>query len=268
MTFYYPREQNPVLLCDSDGNFITCGAMGADIFSVGPDTAPLDISIDGGTLYFPGEWTQFYFMTTLRGASVEPTSTNVWLYDSSGNKISLASENVAPGFYEVWYPLPLNSSAGTYAIVVEATYISDTVQAYGTGFKTYQLSSTLNSKLVYLSDTIALIQTELGLMSTDVYTLKLKVTAIEDNVATIQTTLGTLQGTITSVNNNVATIRTDVGTIKADISTIKAKTTPKALVWSTIGLYVSLALIVSIVIVLAVLFIFLRARFRIETTTS
>jgi hypothetical protein len=268
IAFYYPHEQNPVLLGDPNGDFIACEAVNADIFSVGPDTTPLDINIDGGTLYFPGEWTQFYYMTTLRGAAVEPTSTNVWLYDPYGNKILLTSVNIAPGFYRVWYALPLDASAGSYAIVVEAAYITDTVQAYGTGFKTYQMSSTLNSKLVHLSDTVALIQTELGLMYTDVSTLKLKVTAIDGNVATIQTAVGTLQGTITSINNNVATIRTDIGTIKADISTIEANTTPEALDWSTIGLYVSLALIASIVIVLVVLFIFLRGRFQTETTAS
>jgi len=268
MALYYPLEQYPVLLSDINANLIPCMVTDTNVFSIGPDTVPLDISIDAGALYFPEEWAQFYFMTTLCGASVAPTSTQVWLYDPYGTKVSLGCENIATGFYRVWYHLPLDAYAGTYAIVVEATYITDAVQAYGTGFKTYQMSSTLNSRLMQLSGTMALIQTEVGVIYTDMSTIKLQVTAIDGNVATIQTTLGTLQGTITSVNNNIATIRTDIGTIKADISAIKANTTPKALDWNTVGLYISLALIASIAIVLVVLFIFLRARFRTEATTS
>jgi hypothetical protein len=238
----YPGLTYPAKLKDTDSISIPCiTSEGIDVLVV--ESVPLDISIDVGALYFPEEQVEWYIMTTYRGVSVTPTQINAILYNPDGESMSLVPQAISTGFYKATYTMPSDASSGTWAIVIEATYSADTFEAQGTSFKTYLLSSTLNS-------------------------LQLHVTAIEGSTATIQTTLGTIEGRIISINGNIATIQTNIGIIKADISTVKANTTPKAVDWTTIGLDISLALLASIAVVLVVLYLYLRARFRSETVPS
>jgi len=235
MALACPGSPYPVALVTMEFKEIPCTTTtGADIFIEEPPL--LDVAIDVGTLYFAGEQVNFYVMTTYHGVSVTPTQINAVLYNPDGKSVSLVPQAISTGFYKVTYTMPSDASPGTWAIVVEATYFTDLIQTHGKSFKTYMLSSTLNS-------------------------LQARVISIQGSTATIQTTLGTIQGTITSINNNIATIQTNIGTIRVDISTIRANTTPKT-DWTAIGLYVSLALLVSIAVVLVVLYIYLRARFR------
>jgi hypothetical protein len=251
MTLANPGFPYPARLGKINFDIIPCTATtGADVLVVGPNSVPLDIGIDAGPLYFPEERAEFYIMTTYRGFSVTPTYINAMLHNPDGESTPLVPQAISTGFYKVTYNMPPDASSGTWAIVVEATYFTDTIQAHGTSFKTYQFSSTLNALI------------------TNVSNLQMRVTAIEGTTATIQTTLGTIQGTITSINNNIATIRTDLGTVKLDVSTVKINTMPKGADWTTMGLYISLALLATIVVVLVVLYIYMRARFRIEAATS
>ena len=269
MALTYPGFTYPVRLYNRYPMPTPCTTTaGADVLIVGSETVPLDINVDVGPLYFAGEQVEFYVMTTYRGFPVTPTHITATLRNPIGESVALSPQVISIGFYKLTYTMPLNAPSGTWAIVVEATCFTDALQAYGTSFKTYLFSSTLNSKLVHIEDTVAWIQTNLGVLRTDVSNLQLHVTAIEGSTATIQTTLGTIQGTITSIVEDIATIQTDIGIVKLDISTVKAYTAPKAVDWTTIGLYISLALLVSIAIVLLVLYLYLRARFRSETTPS
>jgi len=262
LTLTYPGSLYPVVLTHMNGIPLPCTMTGADVLIVGPDSVPLDINVDAGSFYFPGEQVECFVTTTYRGLWVTATKVNAVLNNPQGQTTTLTPQLVSAGLYKLAFSMPSTATSGTWVVVIEAFYISDAIQAYGTAFKTCMLSSALNSKLVYIEDTVAILETNLGLIQTDISSLQLQVTSIQGNTATIQTTLGTIQGTITSINGNVATIRTDVGTVKADISTIKTNTTPQAVDWTTIGLYISLALLVSIAIVLVVLYLYLRARFR------
>ena len=264
----YPEFPYPVVLCNTNSEIVPCTTTtGADVLIVGPESVPLDITIDVGPLYFAEEQAELYIMTTYRGIPLTPTSINAVLYNPDGESMSLAPQPISTGFYKATYTMPSDAPSGTWAIVVEATYLTDDLQAHGISFKTFLLSLTLNSKLVSIEDTVAWIQTNVGLLKTDISNLKMRVTAIEGSTATIQTTLGTIQGTITSVSNNIATIRTDLGTVKLDVSTVKTNTLPKG-DWTTTGLYVSLGLLVPTVIVLVVLYLYMRARFRSGTVPS
>jgi len=259
----YPEFTYPVMLTYMNGVTIPCTTTsGTNVLVVGPETAPLDVNIDLGPLYFPNEQVECFVMTTYHGALVTPTRLSAMVYNPDGESVPLEPELISIGFYRLTFTMPPDALSGTWAIIVEATFFTDAIQAHGTSFKTCMVSLTLNSKLVHIEDTVAWIQTSVGLIRTDISDLDLRVTEIEGDTATIQTTLGTMQGTITSINNNIATIRTDIGIIKVDISNIKANTAPKAVDWTMIGLYISLALLVSIAIVLVVLYLYLRARFR------
>ncbi len=220
------------------------------------DFTPLDVEADVGPLCFRGEISEFYIQIESRGVAVNATSLSATLYGPHGRiAYQQHPENitlVATGFYKMTYAVPGNASLGTYALVVEATYNTSIVEASGTSFASFSLSSTLtgwdallidlngsvglvrtelgvievslsavDARLVAIEGTLATINTTLGLIHTDTASIELNVTAITGSIAAIQTTLGPLEGKITSIQDDVATIETDLGTVTADISGLR-----------------------------------------------
>lgn len=133
--------------------------------------------------------------------------------------------------YKIVYDI-LGNTTGTYTLVVTANYVKDTVQAYGTSFKCFLLSSTLvymNAHITEIRDKIATvvipdlgtIRLNLTAMNVTLQSIFLKVISINGTTATIQTIIGVMNGTITRIDNNTATIVTPIGNIEADISSLK-----------------------------------------------
>jgi hypothetical protein len=85
--------------------------------------------------------------------------------------------------------------------VVDAEYISDTIQAFGTSFKSFTISRTLTTMNAYITEIrngiATIIIPDLGLIKLNLTAINatldkifVKVVAINGTVATIQTTLG------------------------------------------------------------------------------
>jgi parallel beta-helix repeat protein len=251
---------------------------------------PINVQVDVGTIHFKGELAEFYTQTAYEGTAVNATSLEATLYKPDGATELLTSQPIALGLYKTTFLIPANASAGTYALVIKATYIKTvgptTFETTGTSFKTFVLSPTLtswNAWLTNIKDDIATIKTDIGqikisltainatlssidgttaeiktsvgIIKADLTTIDLKVTAINGTTATIQTTLGTIQGNITSINGNIATIQTNIGTIKADISAIQGTQET-----SMIPLYATLTLAVIAIVGLAVIIALLRRK--------
>jgi len=86
-------------------------------------SATLAISINGGTIQFPGETATFYFTTTANGNVVNPSNITVTLYFPNNiNNIALTPTQVTNGVYMVQWPIPANAVTGYYALVVYASY--------------------------------------------------------------------------------------------------------------------------------------------------
>jgi hypothetical protein len=124
------------------------------------------------------------------------------------------------------------NSTGTYALVIEADYVTDIIQASGTSFKCFLVSDTLslmNRQVAEIKDGIATVLTDLSSVKLNLTAINatlenifLNVTAINETTATIATTIGMMDGRIISIDGNVTTILVPgLGQIKADVSNLK-----------------------------------------------
>jgi len=203
----------------------------------------LEVSVEVGSIYFRGEVAEFYVLVSSLGKPVDAELTAMLLYGGTiYEDLSAKVTRVGTGLYRIPYTVPADASPGTYALVVEASYLS----LRGAALESFLLSSTLtgwnallvningtvgtlktdaglikvqldaiNAKLISIEGRTATVQTDIGTVTTDIDNLQLRVTSIDGTVATIQTTLGTIKGTVTSIQGDVATIKTDVGTVQA-----------------------------------------------------
>jgi len=203
----------------------------------------IDVKIDAGSIHFRGEMAEFYVLVSVLGESVDANISAILYYNNGTLYANLSAyvQNVKIGLYRIPYAIPTEAPTGTYALVVEASYLT----LRGESLKSFLLSSALtgwnallinidetvgtiktdvglievklddiNATLLSIEDRLATINSTIGLIQTDIATIQLKVTSINGTIATIQTTLGTIEGKITSIEEEIATIKTDVGTIK------------------------------------------------------
>jgi len=107
------------------------------------DTTPLDLTADVGAIYFKGETAQFTIQTAFKGAMTNATSVKARLQKPDGSTETLPVVPIATGLYKVRYPITgKGSMTGTYTIVIEANYTTDTIAAIGTTIKTFLVKST------------------------------------------------------------------------------------------------------------------------------
>jgi len=209
----------------------------------------MNVEVRVGSIHFRGEMAEFYVLVSSLGKPVD-ADVNATLYFNGKPYASLSNavQQIGTGLYRIPYTIPIDAQTGTYALVVEAAYLT----LNGTSLETFLLSSTLtgwnamlvsingtmgvirtdlgmitvdlnkiNTTLAGLDNTVATVQTDIGTIKTDISTIQLKVTAIDGDTATIETTLGTVSGKITQIEGDIATIQTSMGTVKADIGSVK-----------------------------------------------
>jgi len=200
------------------------------------EIAQLDVQVDVGTIRFRGELVEFYVQTALKGHAVEATSLSAKLYGPSGEiayyQYPTNITAVATGFYKIVYTIPADADFGTYALVVDAEYTSDIIEAFGASFKSFTISGTLTTMNAYITEIkngiatiiipdLGLIKLNLTAINATLDKILVKVVAINGTVATIQTTLGMMNGTITEIKNGIATIVVPrLGQIQTDVSSL------------------------------------------------
>jgi len=167
---------------------------------------PLDVKLDVGSIHFRGEVAEFYVLTSFNGTRVNATINYATLYYSNGTLQADLTANVVrigTGLYRVPYTLPIKATEGMYVLVVDARYVTPTVESQGTSFKGFLVSPTLTQWNAWLTS----IKDDVGIIRTDVGTIKVDVAAIKP--------------VIMKIDADVVTLKTDVGTIKADVTLIK-----------------------------------------------
>jgi hypothetical protein len=107
------------------------------------EESKLDIIADVGAIYFKGETAELYIQTTFNGKPIDVTTMNIQLHLPGGTTATLTYNRIATGLYKITYLLNgKGSMTGTYAIVIEANYTTDTTAASGTTIKTFLVKST------------------------------------------------------------------------------------------------------------------------------
>lgn len=86
----------------------------------------LTISLDVGTLYFPGENVAIYTLATLSGSPLNSTTLQLQLAltKPDGSNVTLSPTSIGGGLFKATYAVPKTGPIGTYAIVVKAHVIS------------------------------------------------------------------------------------------------------------------------------------------------
>jgi thermitase len=279
------------------------GNMASSVFAV-LDTTPLEVQVDVGNTHFLGETASFYAQTTFEDQAINATTTTITLYkpDNTTENLTRALQPISTGLYRISYVV-VGNETGTYTLVMEASYVTDTVQANGTSLKCFLVSDTLtlmNQQVIGLEGGIAKVQTDLGLMKFNLSAINGQVTEIKDGVAsvqtdlglmtlnltainatlndiflyvktingataTIQTTIGTMNVTITSMNGDVATFLVpSVGRIEADVSGFAATRG----VWTGLQYAILVAVLISAAGAILSTAMLLRRRKKVEPETK
>jgi len=86
----------------------------------------LAISLDVGTLYFPGDTAAIYTLATLSGTHLNYTTLQLQLSLTrpDGSNVTLTSTFVGGGLFRATYTVPKPGPIGTYAIVAKAHVIN------------------------------------------------------------------------------------------------------------------------------------------------
>lgn len=191
----------------------------------------LDITVDVGSTYFRGEMAEFYILTSLSGNPIDPQTLKADLYFNGSYFANLTSaiQCVSVELYRVTYSIPLDASAGTYALEVNACYY--TVE--GTALKCFLLSQTLtnwNAWLIDITNTTATIKTDIGLIQVSLDNLNAKLTSIDERSVIIQTDIGvlktdlnTINASMVSIDNSIAIITTNLGQIQVNLSQVNSQ---------------------------------------------
>ena len=213
----------------------------------------LDVEADVGSTHFRGEIADFYVLVSLSGVPTDAT-VNASLYFDGVLYANLTSlvQHVDTGLYRIPYTIPCEAEAGTYALVVDANYLS----IRGTTLKSFLLSQTLtgwNAWLTEIQNNVAIIktdigtiqvsleninatitniegnmvtiETDIGIVETNVNNILLNVTNIQGNTTEISTILGDLEGSILTINEGIMTINTTIGMVQTNISSLNATLT-------------------------------------------
>ena len=99
------------------------GAHASATFTVQPPpNNNLVVTIDTGTVYFPGDKVVVYILTTLNGVPTGPSDVQltVTLFFSNGTSRSMTTASLGSGLFETVYNVPTTGPLGTYAIVAKA----------------------------------------------------------------------------------------------------------------------------------------------------
>jgi hypothetical protein len=102
------------------------------------DLATLDVNADGGSTFFRQDTAEFYVQVALKGAAVNAATLNAKLRKPDATEETLSPEMIGTGLYLIRYLINgKGNPTGTYTLIVEATYESETLSAQGTTIKTF-----------------------------------------------------------------------------------------------------------------------------------
>ncbi len=85
-----------------------------------PSPSPLEVNVQVGTIYFPGDTAVIYVQTSLNGAPVAPDTLQLFLAMPNGSFAILHPVPLQAGFFKASFAIPGKATAGTYAVSATA----------------------------------------------------------------------------------------------------------------------------------------------------
>jgi len=185
----------------------------------------INVEVKVGSIHFRGEIAEFYVLVSSLGKPVDASiKATLYFKGEPYEDLSASVEHVSLGLYRIPYTIPLTAPTGTYALVVETSYLS----LSGISLESFLLSPTLtgwNALLVSINGTVGTVKTDLGLIKVKLDAIDAKLIRIEGMTATINSTVGLIQTDLDIINTKISTINGTLVTIKTDIGTISGKIT-------------------------------------------
>jgi hypothetical protein len=102
---------------------VNSGAHASTTFTVLPTpTGDLAVTLDTGSVYFPGDTATMYILATFNGVPVDPSSTQlqISLFWPNGTAFSLSPTSISRGVYRATIAIPKSGPLGTYFVLVKA----------------------------------------------------------------------------------------------------------------------------------------------------
>jgi hypothetical protein len=117
------------------------GIHASTVFQVLPPTGSLVISVNTGTVYFPGDTVTIYVLATLNGSPLSTSGLQLQLgiFLPNGTKLTLSTTPIAAGLFKATYKISKTGPLGTYAIVAIA-HASGTLDSSALGSFEVKLS--------------------------------------------------------------------------------------------------------------------------------
>jgi hypothetical protein len=115
-------------------------------FQVLAEPAALTVSIDTGTIYFPGDTATVYVLISQNGLAIQAPSIQIHLtlIKPDGSNVSLTIKGISGGLFMAVYAVPRTGPIGTYALLATAQGPNS---AHGTALHTFEVKpSWLSSK--------------------------------------------------------------------------------------------------------------------------
>jgi len=108
-------------LAHASANFLVLAGAQAGGFSV---------SVDVGSIYFPGDTATVFALTSLNGVPTAPSSIQIVLVRPNGSNVPLTPVRVSTGLFKATYSVPKTGVIGTYVVLVTA-HMSGPLDASG-----------------------------------------------------------------------------------------------------------------------------------------
>gem|GEM_PF-1816988 len=189
----------------------------------------VNVVVDVGSIHFRCEMAEFYILVSCLGMPVDANLSALLYYDGALHAdLSSSVEHVAAGLYRVPYTIPSDASAGTYVLVVEASYFT----LSGASMKAFLLSSTLtnwNAWLIEIQGDVATIRTDIATFQTSLDAINAKLQSIEGKIVIIETDIGTIKvnadlinATVTAIDGRIAKIESSLGDIEVSVLDVNA----------------------------------------------
>jgi hypothetical protein len=117
------------------------GIHASTAFQVLPPTGSLAVSVNTGTVYFPGDTVTIYVLATLNGSPLSTSGLQLQLgiFLPNGTKLTLSTTPIATGLFKATYKISKTGPLGTYAIVATA-HASGTLDSSALGSFEVKLS--------------------------------------------------------------------------------------------------------------------------------
>ncbi len=106
-------------------------------FQVLAEPGALTLSIDTGTIYFPGDTATAYVLVSQNGLVIQAASIQIHLtlIKPDGSKVSLTVTGVSGGLFKAVYAVPTSGPIGTYALLATA----QGPNGHGTALRTFEV---------------------------------------------------------------------------------------------------------------------------------